>query len=56
MDDAQEMAFSAAHQAYAASSEPPVPKTFKQAMACAEMAWWEACQQEIVAHMENGTL
>ena len=32
IDDAQELAFSAAHQAYTASSELPVPKTFKQAM------------------------
>jgi len=56
MDDAWELAFSAAQQAYAASSELPVPKTFKQAMAGAEKAQWEeACQQEIAAHMENGT-
>ena len=56
MHDAWELAFSAAHQAYAASSELPVPKTFKQAMAGAEKAQWEeACQQEIAAHMENGT-
>jgi len=56
MDDARELAFSAAHQAYAASNELPVPKTFKQAMAGAEKAQWEeACQQEIAAHMENGT-
>jgi len=56
IDDARELAYSAAHQAYAASSELPVPKTFKQAMAGAEKAQWEeACQQEITAHMENGT-
>jgi len=56
MHDAQELAFSAAHQAYAASSELPMPKTFKQAMAGAEEAQWEeAYQQEIAAHMENGT-
>jgi len=38
MDDAQELAFSTAHQAYAASSELPMPKTFKQAMAGTEKA------------------
>jgi len=48
IDDARELAYSAAHQANAASSELPVPKTFKQAMAGAEKAQWEeACQQEI---------
>ena len=36
MHDARELAFTAAHQAYAASSELPVPKTFKQAMAGAK--------------------
>jgi len=36
IDDARELAFSAAHQANAASSELPVPKTFKWAMAGAE--------------------
>ena len=56
IDDVRELAFSAAQQAYAASSELPVPKTFKQAMAGAEKAQWEeTCQQEIAAHMENGT-
>jgi hypothetical protein len=56
LDDAQELAFSAAHQAYAASSELPVPWTFKQAMAGAQKTQWEeACQQEIAAHMKNGT-
>jgi hypothetical protein len=33
-----------------------MPKTFKQAMASPQKAEWEeACQQEIAAHMENGT-
>jgi hypothetical protein len=44
VDDAQELAYSAAHQTYAACSELPVPRTFKQAM---------ASQQEIAAHMEK---
>jgi len=56
IDDAWELAISAAHLAHAASRELPVPKTFKQAMAGTEKAQWEeACQQEITAHMENGT-
>jgi hypothetical protein len=56
LDDARELAFSAAHQAYAASSELPVLRTFKQAMAGTQKTQWEeACQQEIAAHMENGT-
>jgi hypothetical protein len=36
LDDAQELALSAAHQAFTASSKLPVPRTFKQAMAGAQ--------------------
>jgi hypothetical protein len=53
LDDAQELAFYAAHQAYAASSELPVPRTFKQAMAGAQKTQWE--EGMLAAHMENGT-
>jgi hypothetical protein len=56
IDDVRELAFSAAQQAFAASNEPAMPKTFKQAMASPQKAEWEeACQQEIAAHMDNGT-
>ena len=56
IEDVHELAYSAAQQACAASSEPSMPKTFKQALARPQRTEWEeACQQEIAAYMENGT-
>ena len=56
IEDVRELAYSAAQQPCAASSEPSIPKIFKQALAGPQRAEWEdACQQEIAARMENGT-
>ena len=56
IDDVRELAFCAAQQAYVSPGESAMPRTFKQAMASPQkVEWEEACQQEIAAHMDNGT-
>jgi len=55
IDHVCKLAFSAAQEAYTASSKPPMPKTFKQALASPQRAEWEACQEEMAAHMVSST-